>query len=118
MMEFANRSALYVIPRQPFKDWAANYNEEPEEELQARLNEKRIYLIDWVLDFENLSEAIGPYYLKIFEYELMTWNSYKHEWPEDRSLDVFLEWFEVILCDDIIDLETGEIITEPALDFE
>ena len=42
----------------------------------------------------------------------MYWNCYKHEWPKDLNLDVFLDWFEVILCDDIFDLKSGKIMTE------
>ena len=42
----------------------------------------------------------------------MNWNCIRHEWPENRSLDLFLDWFEVILCDDTFDLESEEIETE------
>jgi hypothetical protein len=59
-----------------------------------------------------LRDILEPYYIKIFENELMYWNCYKHEWPKDLNLDVFLDWFEVILCDDIFDLKSGKIMTE------
>ena len=41
----------------------------------------------------------------------------KHEWPEDRSIDVFLEWFEVILNDDIFDLESERIQRENVITY-
>ena len=107
----AYRSALYVIPKEPFKEWADFYNEESQNDLESRLNEKHIYLIDFFYG-DDLRDILEPYYIKIFENELMYWNCYKHEWPKDLNLDVFLDWFEVILCDDIFDLKSGKIMTE------
>ena len=46
------------------------------------------------------------------EYELLSWNGYKSEWPQNRSLELFLEWFDVRLCDDLYDLETEKIKSE------
>ena len=43
MKEIANRSALFVIPKEPFKKWATYYDEEPENgDLEVRLNEKHV----------------------------------------------------------------------------
>jgi len=112
MREIINRSAIYIIPRQPFKKWASRYNEESQEELESRLNEKHLYLIDYVNGQDLTPGILESYYDKIFEYELMSWNSYESEWPENRNLDLFFEWFEVKLCNDIFDLENERIITE------
>jgi hypothetical protein len=111
MQEFANRSAFFITPKEPFKEWAKKYNNESTEELDARLNEKHIYLVEFATE-EDLRDILSPYYVEIFEYELMSWNHLKHEWPEDRSIDVFLDWFEATLCDDIFDLESEAIETE------
>ena len=45
MNEVNNRSALYLLPKEQFKKWAALYNDESVEVLDARLKEKHIYLI-------------------------------------------------------------------------
>lgn len=111
MKEITNRSALYVIPKGPFKEWAKLHNEGSFEELEDRLQEKHVYLIEWFYDGEPI-EILRPYYLEIFEYELLCWNSYKHEWPEDRSLEVFLKWFDVKICRDLYDLENEKIVSE------
>ena len=111
MNEITNRSALIVLPKDPYKEWAKLYNEEPNEDLENRLKEKHVYLIDWTYD-EEIIDVLEPYYLKIFEYELLSWNGYKSEWPQNRSLELFLEWFDVKLCDDLYDLETEKIKSE------
>ena len=111
MKEVSNRSAILVSPKKPFKEWAEMYNEESEFDLKERLNEKRTYLIEWTTDKE-FSEILPNYYLKIFEYELSMWNDYKHEWPQDRSIENFNKWFSVTLSDELIDLYKEKIIYE------
>ncbi len=111
MNEITNRSALIVLPKDPYNEWAKLYNEEPNEDLENRLKEKHVYLIDWTYD-EDIIDVLEPYYLKIFEYELLSWNGYKSEWPQNRSLELFREWFEINLCDELIDLETEKIMSE------
>ena len=112
MKDVNNRSALYILPKEPFKKWAALYNEDGFiENLDARLKEKHIYLIEYSFD-DDLRDILEPYYIKIFENELTHWNCYKREWPKDRNINAFLDWFEVTLCDDIYDLKTGKITTE------
>ena len=61
---------------------------------------------------EDIIDVLEPYYLKIFEYELLSWNGYKSEWPQNRSWELFREWFEINLCDELIDLETEKIMSE------
>ena len=77
MNEVNNRSALY--------------NDESVEVLDARLKEKHVYLIEYSFKEEGLSNILEPYYISIFENELADWNFYKHEWPNDRNNNVFLD---------------------------
>ncbi len=42
MKEITNRSALIVLPKDPYKEWAKLYNEEPNEDLENRLKEKSL----------------------------------------------------------------------------
>lgn len=111
MKEITNRSAIIVCPRTPFVEWAKLYNESPLEDLERRLKEKHVYLIDWTYE-EGIIDVLEPCYLKIFEHELLSWNAYKNEWPQNRIYETFLEWFDVTLCDEIVDLETEQIISE------
>ena len=90
MREIANRSSLTVLPRKPFNEWASLYNELSEEDLAERLNQKHVYLIDWSYNEENIIDVLEPYYLEIFEYELSSWNSFEHEWPQNRDIRLFL----------------------------
>jgi len=111
MKEITNRSAIIVYPRKPYIEWARTYNESPVETLEQRLNEKHVYLIDWSYE-EEIIDALAPYYQKIFEYELLIWNSYKNEWPQTRTYETFIEWFDVTLCDEIVDMAVDKIALE------
>ena len=111
MKEITNRSALFITPKKPFKEWAKLYNESPIDDLNQRLNEKHVYLIEW-FHKDDIVDVLKPYYIEIFEFELLSWNSYKSEWPQNRSLELFLEWFEVKFVDDLYDLETEKIMSE------
>lgn len=112
MKEVSNRSALYVTSKEPFKKWASYYNEESQEDLKSRIKEKHIYLIEDIYEEDLTGEVLELYYANIFEYELMSWNGYEHEWPKNRNLELFLEWFDVKLCDDVFDLAKDEIEIE------
>ena len=114
MKEIENRSALYIIPKSPFKKWAALYNDGPLSDLKSRLSEQHVFLIEFSYQ-DPLNEILASYYKDIFEYELSSWNIIEKEWPKDRSMKNFLEWFEVHFCDEIIDLGPDEIETEDAV---
>jgi len=111
MKDLSNRCALFIVPKSPFKKWAKQYDDDIGNDLEDRLNERHIYLID-LLYGKELPDILNPYYLDIFEYELSTWNRIRNEWPKDRDLDLFLDWFEVTFCEDVIDLETEPIETD------
>ena len=111
MKEITNRSAIIVLPRKPFVEWAKLYNESPPEDLEQRLEEKHVYLIKWTFE-EEIVDVLESYYIRIFERELFSWNTYKNEWPQNRVYETFIEWFDVSLCDEIVDLEKEKIILE------
>lgn len=111
LLEISTRQALFVAPKEPYKKWARLYNNESEAELFDRLNENHVYLIDIPVT-GNLKYEVLPYYQKIFENELECWNSIKKEWPENRSINAFFDWFDVRLCDWVYDFGEDEIEKE------
>jgi hypothetical protein len=111
MQEITNRSPVIIIPKTPFKEWARAYSEISDEDLEQRLKEIHVYLVDWSYD-DDQEDVLKPYYSKIFEYELMSWNHIENEWPPKRDYELFLEWFEVKIGDDLFDLETETIEIE------
>jgi len=111
MKEITNRSAIIVKPRSPYTEWAKECNDSSVETLEEKLKEKHVYLIEWSYE-EEIVDILEPHYLKIFEYELLIWNSHKNEWPQNRTYETFIEWFDIMLCDEIVDLVREKIASE------
>lgn len=47
MKEITNRSPVVVTPKGPFGRWAKTYSEGVDEDLEQRLKEIHVYLIEW-----------------------------------------------------------------------
>jgi len=99
-MKLLNRSAFAVLPCQPFVDWV---NQLPHDEeginevltLDEHRQEGTVYLIDEVDSEQALEEALAQHWAAMFENELAAWDEFGDHWPESRSLEVFLQWFEL-----------------------
>ncbi|RDE25253.1 hypothetical protein DV711_06800 [Motiliproteus coralliicola] len=104
-MKLLNRSALLVLPRQPYLDWV---NALPSEisELEQPLSlaalevEGRVYLLDEAesdeLDADQLlAEQLQHSWQSLLENELGAWDELGRHWPEPLSQQLLQEWFEL-----------------------
>ena len=64
MKEITNRSAIFILPKKPFKEWAKLYNESPIDDLDQRLSEKHVYLLEWFHE-EDIVDVLKPYYIEM-----------------------------------------------------
>lgn len=105
-----NRSAILVRPRQPYLDWAASLGDA--DLLPKADDERTVYLVPIFEDDEQADEVLDRCAETIFENELFGWHTEAADWPEDRSLEVFLEWFEVEMNSVVEDLSAVPIRDE------
>jgi len=61
------------------------------------------------VDASDLKKVLRRYWRGIFEEELNGWMRDPDVWPRRRTLKVFLDWFEVEVCDLVVDLGRGPI---------
>jgi hypothetical protein len=105
-MRAVNRATIVVRPRQPYVDWANSIDED--EETHLSLEEHRedptAYLIPLVEDEEQAEEILVEGWPLLFENELESWCAEEEAWPADRSLEMFLEWFDVELHSTVVDV--------------
>ena len=105
-----NRGILIVRPKKPFVDWTAGLDDSgivPSVE-----GEHTVYLIP---SFENDAEAeaiLAKIHGKVFENELFGWHTDKSAWPENRTLTMFKQWFEIELHSEVEDLCDYKIVDE------
>lgn len=115
MFYFVEHSIAVIKPKQPFLDWInQNFKDLPE---HLSLDTIRIdcnsYLIPEVDEIEDGISYIDQRFEDIFAIELASWIEDESVWPQDLTLKMFLEWFDVEVFPTMIDLtdleDTGEV---------
>lgn len=114
MPRWINRAAIVVRPARHYIEWASELDDEAPE--HSKMLEKRvsIYLVAEDPDENEETAPLDHYYKKIFEAELAAWSIAKTDWPKDRTLQMFLQWFDVARESIVTDLESGPIEHERA----
>jgi hypothetical protein len=109
-MYAVNRSVVVLKPRQPFLDWLQGT---PDWDFDLGLDSLRVdctsFLIPECHELEDAVQFMDQHFAGIFELELESWESDTRLWPENRTLKLFWEWFEVEIHSNVIDLAEDEI---------
>ena len=108
-MEFLNRSAISVSPKQPFVDWANALTPEFPMEIDVP-GTTHTYLTD--PDFEDTDKQIKKYYKQIFEEELGGIWTDENDWPQKRNFKTFCEWFHFEISNWVQDLSRKDLFGE------
>jgi hypothetical protein len=105
-----NRSVVMVRPKQPYRDWAESVDDSgllPEGE-----GEQTIYLIPSFATDDDGWDILELMYEDIFDSELYGWHTDESAWPQNRSFELFLEWFDVAfhsVVENLCDYEIEEV---------
>jgi hypothetical protein len=108
-MKIVNRGYISVTPNKPFWDWANSFEDEMEFSVEDGV-EPNIYLI--TEDFFDIEPIIEQNFKKIFKNELTMITDTQEDWPEDLSIENFLEWFTLEVGSTVFDLEKSDIKIE------
>lgn len=112
-MRRVKRTAVIIIPKQPYIDWANSLEEDGVQLGEDYTPEHTIYLVEDITGYMiDKVEIIKPHYEFIFEEELVSWHRLVIDWSAKRNLDTFLEWFEVEIHSLVLDLHGGRLKTE------
>ena len=104
-----NRNAFLVRIKQPYITWAASL-EDGDGALPDLCGEPSMYLLPECRNESHALELLAQAFDTIFEAELFAWYLEPSAWPQDRSLPMFHEWFELTYVSLIVDLCEGPII--------
>ena len=108
-----NRTALTVIPKQPYINWANALDDDgPKLDINDPHSEPTVYLTDEVADNAVLTRTLRRHYAQIFEYELSNWHLVKTDWPRKRDFRTFQDWFDVRVSTIVLDLSKRSIKLE------
>ena len=116
-MSVLNRCAVTVVARQPMLDWMRPFASEEEREL-ARCDAS-VYLLPSYNDEKQAWQCLGAVSDRIFAAELELWCRDAELWPNERSFEVFQEWFAVRFHHVVEDLGSEPLralASDPALE--
>ena len=103
-MKSINRNVVIVKPREPFLAWLQRLPRPPENLTLDELRRDSLCLLISESDSQEEATAlISKRYKKIFESELMAWHTVKRDWPKNRTLAMFREWFDLEFHSEVVD---------------
>ncbi len=88
-----NHTAVIVEVNEPYIKWADALDEEgPRVRDHPRRNLVSVYLIE---DLEHPEDALKEHWDWIFEEKLISWHRVPDDWPQNRTYEMFHDWFDV-----------------------
>ena len=97
---------MVVKPKQAFLDWVRSLDPAEESEtLESLRDDCNAYLIpEYELDSHKM-EILNWCFEAVFQEELYAWHVVESDWPQQRDLEMFLEWFDVEFHSLVFDLD-------------
>ena len=111
MYYLVKQSIAILKPKEPFLDWVnKNFGDSSTHlTLEAIRVDCNSYLIPEVGEIEDGINFVDDNFEELFVLELSSWTDNESDWPVDRTLKLFWEWFDVEVHPTIIDLTDHEI---------
>lgn len=107
MFYVVERSIVVIKPKQPLLDWI-NSSLAISEGTMLTLESIRIdcnsYLIPEVDAIEDGISYVDDNFEALFHLELASWSEDQNTWPNELSLKMFWEWFDIEISPTLIDL--------------
>lgn len=95
-MQEIERVAAILKPSETMLEWINTQADENEvvtlEDIQTDCT---VILLPTFEEEEDAEDYLNEIYDELFVNELSAWNEDESNWPQDRSLDTFLEWFDI-----------------------
>jgi hypothetical protein len=108
-MSEINRSLVILKPKRPFLDWARALDEDDKDlTLEQLAEDSTAYLIPELWQDADEETFLKSSYDILFEEQLEGWTD-EADWPQQRDLKMFLDWFEVEFHSLVFDLCEGPI---------
>ena len=108
-----NRTAIVVMPAQPFLDWLHRADPTSSElSLKDLRQEPTAYLLPECENEGEVSECLEEVCRRIFEEQLDGWYRVRSSWPTRRDLSAFEHWFEWSFHSVLFDLGHDPLLPE------
>jgi len=115
MFYVVERSVVVLKPKRPLLDWI-NSSLAISEGTMLTLDGIRVdcnsYLIPEVDAIEDGINYVDDNFEALFHLELASWSEDQAAWPQEISLKMFWEWFDIEISPTLIDLTEDNNIAE------
>ncbi len=116
-MQEIERVAAILKPSETMLEWV---NAQAEDNEQVTLDDIQtdctVILLPTFEEEEDAEDYLNEIYDELFVTELSAWNDDESTWPTDRSLDTFLEWFDIEFHSVVYDCAQIQHITRQETD--
>lgn len=102
-----NRAALIVRPAKSFLDRAAGLDDSGL--VPSPDDEQTVYLVPEFEDDDEREAILKAVWAELFERELLDWHMDPEDWPQNRTLAMFREWFRIEMHSIVEDLVDGPL---------
>lgn len=114
-----NRTVVLLVAKQPFLDWLNSVDSDDEPlTIEDLRNDNEVFLIPQFSDNSDSVKWIEKRWNSLFEHMLMGWIEDELVWPQDRSLEMFREWFDIEIHSMAWDLSDEPLFVEDWQDEE
>lgn len=103
-MQFLNRSAIILRPKQPYIDWANSLDDGPR--YQETMNEPDAFTVFLGPDCDTVDEVqkfVEKHFDAFFDQWLEEWCTDPSLWPKRRTRAMFRDWFDVAIHTMVLD---------------
>lgn len=114
-----NRTVVMLGPKQPFLDWLNNVDPDDEAlNVEDLRDDNEVFLIPQFNDNSDSEKWVEKRWSFLFEHMLMGWIDDEAMWPQDRTLEMFREWFDIEIHTMAWDLSDEPLFVEDWQDEE
>jgi hypothetical protein len=114
-----NRTVVLLVPRQPFLDWLNNVDPDDQTLTVDDLrDDNEVFLIPQLSDNSDSEKWVEKRWEFLFEHMLMGWVEDEMAWPQDRTLAMFRDWFDIEIHTMAWDLSDDPLFVEDWQDEE
>lgn len=111
-MSMINRCILIVKAKQPFLLWLQSLPDPANLTLQQINRDNAAYLLPEYEDDDDRKKLLRRYSSLIFEEQLSSWWRDEADWPAQRDMKTFTQWFDVEFHSVVLDLVNKPLLYE------
>ncbi len=107
-----NRCVATIRPKEPFFQWLRTLPDPCELTAQEYEDDSTAYLLPYFEDDEGKEQVLTHFYDLLFSEILGGWWTVENDWPKNRDLALFNEWFTCELHSLVLDLVAEPLVYE------